>query len=197
MAIHLSGPPGGGTPGGVPDGPSVPLFDLAPGGVCRADRVTPVAGALLPHRFTLTCALPEGIAIGGLFSVALSCRSPRLAVNQHPALWSPDLPRLVPDGRGHPPPGRSAATRPAHRRAHGPTPGAPGARRGPIRPNPPVRSQGGSILAPCPSNHAPHASWPSTAARTRSPSPSSTTRSIGPCERPFPVGSGSPVRSGR
>jgi len=32
-------------------------------------------------------------AIGGLFSVALSCGSPRLAVNQHPALWSPDLPR--------------------------------------------------------------------------------------------------------
>ncbi len=31
--------------------------------------------------------------IGGLFSVALSCGSPRLAVSQHPALWSPDLPR--------------------------------------------------------------------------------------------------------
>src|SRR4029453_16321190 len=29
---------------------------LAPGGVCRAARVTPGAGALLPHRFTLTCA---------------------------------------------------------------------------------------------------------------------------------------------
>jgi hypothetical protein len=32
-----------------------PLFGLAPGGVCRAVRVTPGAGALLPHRFTLTC----------------------------------------------------------------------------------------------------------------------------------------------
>jgi hypothetical protein len=32
-------------------------------------------------------------AIGGLFSVALSCGSPRLAAGQHPALWSPDLPR--------------------------------------------------------------------------------------------------------
>jgi len=31
--------------------------------------------------------------IGGLFSVALSCGSPRLAVNQHPALRSPDFPR--------------------------------------------------------------------------------------------------------
>ena len=32
-------------------------------------------------------------SIGGLFSVALSCGSPRLAVSQHPALRSPDLPR--------------------------------------------------------------------------------------------------------
>ena len=30
--------------------------------------------------------------VGGLFSVALSSGSPRLAVSQHPALWSPDLP---------------------------------------------------------------------------------------------------------
>jgi len=29
------------------------LFDLAPGGVCQAGRVTPTAGALLPHRFSL------------------------------------------------------------------------------------------------------------------------------------------------
>jgi hypothetical protein len=33
-----------------------PTLDLAPGGVCRADSVTRTAGALLPHRFTLTCA---------------------------------------------------------------------------------------------------------------------------------------------
>jgi hypothetical protein len=32
-------------------------------------------------------------AIGGLLSVALSCGSPRLAVSQHPALRSPDLPQ--------------------------------------------------------------------------------------------------------
>src|SRR3978361_712588 len=32
-------------------------------------------------------------AIGGLFSVALSCGSPRLGVGQHRALWSPDVPR--------------------------------------------------------------------------------------------------------
>src|SRR3954452_18762576 len=35
-------------------------------------------------------------AIGGLFSVALSCESPRLGVTQHPALWSPDVPRPGP-----------------------------------------------------------------------------------------------------
>src|SRR5436190_6322705 len=40
-------------------GPAVPRFGLAPGGVCRAARVTPGAGALLPHRFTLTCATPS------------------------------------------------------------------------------------------------------------------------------------------
>jgi hypothetical protein len=80
-----------------------PTLGLAPGGVCRAARITPDAGALLPHRFTLTCAgMP---VIGGLFSVALSCGSPRLAVSQHPALWSPDLPRPGPasgPSRGHP-----------------------------------------------------------------------------------------------
>ena len=32
-------------------------------------------------------------APGGLFSVALSFESPRLAVSQHPALRSPDFPR--------------------------------------------------------------------------------------------------------
>jgi len=82
----------------TPDGQSALHFNLAPGGVYRADRVTPAAGALLPHRFTLACVPPGDDTIGGLFSVALSCRSPRLAASQHPALWSPDLPRPVPDG---------------------------------------------------------------------------------------------------
>jgi hypothetical protein len=87
--IHLSGLPGDIGRAGRP------TLDLAPGGVCLATEVTPGAGALLPHRFTLTCdAGPKGPpSIGGLFSVALSCGSPRLAVSQHPALRSPDLPR--------------------------------------------------------------------------------------------------------
>ena len=96
-------------------GPPLPRFDLAPGGVCRAARVTPGAGALLPHRFTLTCGgrpgHPARTPIGGLFSVALSCGSPRLAVSQHPALRSPDFPRPGRRPRGH---RLAAVTRPAH-----------------------------------------------------------------------------------
>ena len=55
-------------------------------------------------------------AIGGLFSVALSCGSPRLGVTQHPALWSPDVPRP-----GHQPVtavGPDAAAWPTHHRTH-------------------------------------------------------------------------------
>src|SRR5579863_4267092 len=87
-------------------GSPCPTLGLAPGGVYRADRVAVIAGALLPHRFTLACTGHP--AIGGLFSVALSCGSPRLAVSQHPALWSPDLPRPVPARRrlGSRPPSR-------------------------------------------------------------------------------------------
>ncbi len=102
--IHLSGLPGDVGRAGRP------TLDLAPGGVCLAAGVTLGAGALLPHRFTLTCDSGwRPLSIGGLFSVALSCGSPRLAVSQHPALRSPDLPR--PDatstsravsGRDHP-----------------------------------------------------------------------------------------------
>src|SRR5439155_7657461 len=45
---------------------------------------------------------------GGLFSVALSRGSPRVAVSNHPALWSPDVPRRAgPRGAGSTrPPGR-------------------------------------------------------------------------------------------
>ena len=47
-------------------------------------------------------------AIGGLFSVALSCGSPRLGVTQHPALWSPDVPRPGPSRARTRPSGRLA-----------------------------------------------------------------------------------------
>jgi len=50
VVIHLSG-----LPGDIGRA-SRPTFDLAPGGVCRAAQVALGAGALLPHRFTLTSA---------------------------------------------------------------------------------------------------------------------------------------------
>src|SRR5205814_31252 len=59
------------------------------------------------YRTVSPLPVPRG-AIGGLFSVALSCGSPRLAVSQHPALWSPDLPR--PGHAGPRPPGRLAVS---------------------------------------------------------------------------------------
>ena len=98
VTIHLCGPPGS-----VCGRTTLSLLGLAPDGVYQADQVTPVAGALLPHRFTLTCAHTLGCwAIGGLFSVALSCGLPRLAVSQHPVLRSPDLPQRGGPRRGHP-----------------------------------------------------------------------------------------------
>jgi hypothetical protein len=102
-AIHLGLPsPAGssGLPAGS-DGPSsnacagargLPL-GLALGGVYPAVSVTRDAGGLLHHRFTLTPALVKHTGRGGLFSVALSRGSPRVAVSNHPALWSPDFPR--------------------------------------------------------------------------------------------------------
>jgi len=51
VTIHLCG-----LPGSVHGRVALSLFGLAPDGVCLADRVAPAAGALLPHRFTLTCA---------------------------------------------------------------------------------------------------------------------------------------------
>ena len=64
------------------------LLGLAPGGVCLAGDITAAAGGLLHHPFTLT-----PLARGGLLSVALAVGSPRVGVTDHPALWSPDLPR--------------------------------------------------------------------------------------------------------
>ena len=82
---------------GISDGqPSnIPLFGLAPGGVYQASPVTRTAGALLPHRFTLTPTQR-----GGLFSVALSRGSPLVDVIHHPALWSPDFPPADDAARG-------------------------------------------------------------------------------------------------
>ena len=65
------------------------LFGLAPGGVYLAADCYQPRGALLPHHFTLTCALARP---GGIFSVALAVGSHPPGVTWHPALWSPDFP---------------------------------------------------------------------------------------------------------
>src|SRR5579884_1903989 len=75
VAIHLCGLPGDRLPLGSRAGHSCPTFGLAPGGVYRADRVTPAAGALLPHRFTLACAGPRA----GHRRSALCCTFLRVA----------------------------------------------------------------------------------------------------------------------
>ena len=102
------------------------LLDLAPDGVYRATPVTRGTGALLPHRCTLTCGLRFATEaahfrpIGGLFSVALSCESPRLGITQHPALRSPDVPRRS-RATSRPPGQLITGASLAHQRGGGPT----------------------------------------------------------------------------
>jgi hypothetical protein len=45
---------------------NVPLFDLAPDGVYRANPVTWISGELLPHRFTLACVCDRPSAVYSL-----------------------------------------------------------------------------------------------------------------------------------
>src|SRR4029453_18350715 len=48
--------------------------------------------------YTTVSPLPKTEIFGGLFSVALSRGSLRVAVGHHLALWSPDVPRQEPKG---------------------------------------------------------------------------------------------------
>lgn len=48
------------------------------------------AGSLLHYRFSFSLYANAQVRV--FFSAALSVGSPRLAVSQHPALWSPDFP---------------------------------------------------------------------------------------------------------
>ena len=93
------------------------LFEFAPGGACPAAGHPAVARGLLPHDFNLACASTAGPltvaaspAIGGVVSVALSLESPRVAVNDLPALRSPDFPPAGAASRS--PPLRPAILRP-------------------------------------------------------------------------------------
>ena len=93
IPLGLASPQGSSsTPGDGSSQPIVPLFGLAPGGVCRALRRWPRRRwALTPpfRPYHAHLAMP----FGGLFSVALSVGSRRPGVTWHPALWSPDFPR--------------------------------------------------------------------------------------------------------
>jgi hypothetical protein len=103
-------------PARAPQSGANALLGLAPGGVCRASRVAPAAGALLPHRFTLTAVAKRRGPIacrGGLLSVALSRALRPVGVTDHPVLWSPDFPPAARDS----PHENAAATR--HRRPPG------------------------------------------------------------------------------
>jgi hypothetical protein len=90
---------------------SVPLFDLAPGGVCPAAPVTrnavrsyrtfsPLPGTSQTIHYPNKQQIqkhPEtecykGLMPGGIFSVALSIGSRLPGVTWHPAQWSPDFP---------------------------------------------------------------------------------------------------------
>ncbi len=72
-------------------------------------------GALLPHPFTLTCHTE--VWSGGLLSVALSLRSPSLAVNQHRISVEPGLSSPTQGGGGHPAICRSALKHCGERRS--------------------------------------------------------------------------------
>jgi len=67
-------------------------------------------GALLPHRFALARGAPEGPCAGGVFSVALSLRSPSPAVGRHRIPVEPGLSSAGSPGRAR---GQAAAVRPS------------------------------------------------------------------------------------
>ena len=66
------------------------LLGLAPDEACHAADCYQRPGGLLHRRFTLTY---RSKPIGGLFSAALSLRSPWADVIRHRALWSPEVPQ--------------------------------------------------------------------------------------------------------
>jgi hypothetical protein len=86
-----------------------PTFGLAPGGVYRAARVTPGAGALLPHRFTIACAgrdPPSAVC----FLLHFPSGRPDWPLASTLPCGAPTFLDITPDE------GDAAATRPTHRR---------------------------------------------------------------------------------
>ena len=109
VAIHLSGLPGEPSLSGGGRAAHFPRLALLRVGFTEPEG----SPSPLVRSYRTLSPLPVRArrpAIGGFLSVALSCGSPRLAVSQHPALWSPDLPRHGPAVAA-----RAAATWPTHR----------------------------------------------------------------------------------
>jgi len=89
-----------------------PTLGLAPGGVCRAGRVAPAAGALLPHRFTLACTgLHPPSAVFSLLHFPAG--HPDWPLASTLPCGAPTFLDAVPADGSH-----AAATRPTHRLAH-------------------------------------------------------------------------------
>ena len=102
VTIHLCGLPGTTKPEGSGANSPWPRLTLLRMGFTKPTE----SPRPLVRSYRTVSPLPViGIrSIGGLFSVALSCGFPRLAVSQHPVLWSPDLPQPIRcrNCRGHP-----------------------------------------------------------------------------------------------
>ena len=101
VAIHLCGPPGG---GGAVSGTAGRAAHVSVSTLLRVGFTKPPgrpdAGALLPHRFTLTCSDPPRRS--GHRRSALCCTFLRVTSTgsrQHPALRSPDFPQRRPCDR--------------------------------------------------------------------------------------------------
>jgi hypothetical protein len=113
LGDHPSVRPTSGLPREGRTGRPYPTFGLAPGGVYRAARVAPGAGALLPHRFTLACA---PVARGHRRSV-LCGTVLRVAPTGCQPAPCPAEPRLSSTRSPHPrAQRRTAVTRPTHHR---------------------------------------------------------------------------------
>src|ERR1700678_1847020 len=95
VTIHLSGLPGDAPPSRSGRATRLPRLALL-----RVGFTEPIGSPRsLVRSYRTVSPLPVRArrpTIGGLLSVALSCESPRLAVSQHPALRSPDLPHHGP-----------------------------------------------------------------------------------------------------
>ncbi len=140
--------------------PVSPLFDLAPGGVCRAVRVA--ASAVRSYR-TLSPLPPVPAAVCSLWHCPWG--RPRRTLSGTVLPWSPDFPPRSPRGPG-------AAARPTDRAGLGAKPAG-------VKPGP--RARGSRRLSGRPGSSSPWSSRPgrrpSSSARRGPPG------SAGPCRR--------------